>query len=128
VQTYLARDVPQLGISIPASTLLRFWTMLAHWHGQIWNAAEFARALGTGEATARRYLDLLSDLFLVRHPRVGASWEGWVIDDLINTVQPQESRSSARIRRQRCPRFEARSLILRLIESSFCIPVRSDIT
>ncbi|MCA9285120.1 MAG: ATP-binding protein [Phycisphaerales bacterium] len=131
VRTYLARDVPQLGISIPAQGLLRFWSMLAHWHGQIWNAAQFSRALGVGESTARRYLDLLSDLFLVRqlqpwfaniakrqvkspkvyvrdsgllhallgvtnrasllrHPKVGASWEGWIIEDLINGVEPDE--------------------------------------
>ncbi len=66
VQTYLERDLPQLGITIPAPTLLRFWTMLAHYHGGIWNAAEAARSLGTSQPTARRYLDLLTGLFLVR--------------------------------------------------------------
>jgi hypothetical protein len=66
IQTYVERDVPQLGIRIPAQTLLRFWTMVAHYHGGIWNAAEAARALGTSEPTARRYLDTLSGLFLVR--------------------------------------------------------------
>jgi uncharacterized protein len=66
MQTYVERDVPQLGITIPASTLLRFWTMVAHYHGGIWSAAEAARALGASEPTARRYLDLLSGLFLVR--------------------------------------------------------------
>lgn len=129
VRTSLERNLPQLGISIPAITLLRFWTMLAHWHGQVWNAAEFARSLGTAEATARRYLDLLSDLYLVRqlqpwfaniakrqvkspkvyvrdsgllhallgidgrsalltNPRVGASWEGWVIESILATIRP----------------------------------------
>jgi predicted AAA+ superfamily ATPase len=66
IQTYLERDVPQLGVTIPASTLFRFWTMLAHYHGGIWNAAEAARSMGVSEPAARRYLDLLSSLLLVR--------------------------------------------------------------
>src|SRR5712692_2192652 len=66
VHTYLERDLPQLGITIPPATVLRFWTMLAHYHGGIWNAAEAARSLGVSEPTARRYLDLLSGLFLIR--------------------------------------------------------------
>jgi predicted AAA+ superfamily ATPase len=66
VQTYVERDIPQLGISIPAPTLLRFWTMVAHYHGGVWNSAEAARSMGVSEPTARRYLDLLSSLFLVR--------------------------------------------------------------
>jgi uncharacterized protein len=66
IQTYLERDLPQLGITIPAASLLRFWTMLAHYHGGIWNAAEAARSLGVSEPTARRYLDLLSGLFMAR--------------------------------------------------------------
>src|SRR3990172_7650567 len=65
IQTYLERDLPQLGITIPAVTLLRFWTMLAHYHGGVWNAAEAARSLGVSEPTARRYLDLMTGLFLV---------------------------------------------------------------
>ncbi len=65
-RTFLERDIPQLGITIPADRLRRFWTMIAHYHGQTWNAAEFARALGTGEATARRYLDILTGAFMVR--------------------------------------------------------------
>ncbi|HIJ39862.1 MAG TPA: ATP-binding protein [Deltaproteobacteria bacterium] len=60
IRTFLERDIPQLGINIAAETLRRFWTMVAHYHGQVWNAAEFARALGTAENTARRYLDILS--------------------------------------------------------------------
>jgi len=60
IQTFLERDIPQFGIGTPASTLLRFWTMLAHYHGQVWNAAEPARSLGVNESTVRRYLDLLS--------------------------------------------------------------------
>lgn len=66
IQTILERDVPQLGFSIPSMALGRFWTMLAHYHGQIWNAAEPARALGIGESTVRRYLDLMEGLFMVR--------------------------------------------------------------
>ena len=123
VQTFLERDIPQLGITVPAETLRRFWTMLAHNHGQVWNAAEFARALGSSEGTARRYLDILTGAFMVRalppwfanvrkrqvkspriyvrdtgllhtlltletgdelagHPKVGASFEGFVVEQL----------------------------------------------
>ena len=66
MRTFLERDLPQLGISVPATTMLRFWTMLAHYQGNIWNAAEPARSLGLSEPTVRRYLDMLSDLFIVR--------------------------------------------------------------
>ena len=66
ILTFLERDIPQLGIYIPAETLRRFWTMVAHFHGQVWNAAEFARSLGTAENTARRYLDILSGAYMVR--------------------------------------------------------------
>lgn len=124
VRTFLERDVPQLGITIPAETLRRFWTMIAHYHGQTWNAAEFARALAASEATARRYLDILAGAFMVRvlppwfenlkkrqvrspklyvrdsgvlhtllglaredevagHPKVGASFEGFAIEQLL---------------------------------------------
>jgi predicted AAA+ superfamily ATPase len=66
IQTFLERDIPQLGIRIPAHALQRFWIMIAHYHGQVWNAADFARSLGTKEDTARKYLDILSGAFLVR--------------------------------------------------------------
>lgn len=66
IQTFLERDVPQLGINIPAPALLRFWTMVAHSHGGIWSAADPARSLGIGESTVRRYLDLLTNLLIVR--------------------------------------------------------------
>jgi predicted AAA+ superfamily ATPase len=123
IASYLERDIPQLGISVPAVTLRRFWTMVAHYHGQIWNAAEFARALGSSEPTARRYLDILSGSYVVRqlvpwfenigkrqvkspkvyvrdsgllhsllgipdlrglrgHPKHGASFEGFVVEQL----------------------------------------------
>jgi len=130
IQTYLERHLPQLGITIPAVTLLRFWTMLAHYHGGVWNAAEAARSLGVSEPTARRYLDLMTGLFLVRqlqpwhenlkkrqvktpkvyvrdsgllhallglgserellsHPKVGASWEGYTIEETLRVVDPE---------------------------------------
>lgn len=66
IRSVLERDVPQLGISVPSTALHRFWTMLAHCHAQIWNAAEPARSLGIGETTVRRYLDILDGLFMVR--------------------------------------------------------------
>lgn len=128
VRTFLERDIPQLGISVTAENLRRFWTMIAHYHGQIWNAAEFARALGASEATARRYLDILSGAFMVRalppwfenlkkrqvkspkiyvrdtgllhsllslethaelegHHKVGASFEGFVVEQLLMALE-----------------------------------------
>lgn len=124
IETLLQRDFPMWGVRVAATSLWRFWTMLAHYHGQIWNAAEFARAMGVGESTVRRYLDLLTDAFMVRqlqpwhanirkrqvkspkiylrdsgllhqllgitsqrdlltHPKLGASWEGYVIEEVI---------------------------------------------
>jgi len=132
IQTLLERDFPQWGIRTAATALWRFWTMLAHYHGQIWNAAEFARAMGVSESTTRRYLDLLSDAFMVRqlqpwhanirkrqvkspkiyihdsgllhqllginserdlltHPKIGASWEGYVIEELLSAVKPDDA-------------------------------------
>ncbi|MEN6333187.1 MAG: ATP-binding protein [Phycisphaerales bacterium] len=66
IQTYLERDIPNLGSQIPAVTLRRFWMMLAHCHGQLWNASKIAGSLGVDAKTARRYLDLLEDTFMVR--------------------------------------------------------------
>lgn len=63
---FLERDLPQLGINVPAPAMRRFWTMLAHLNGQVWNAAEPARSLGVNESTARRYLDWLTQTFMVR--------------------------------------------------------------
>jgi predicted AAA+ superfamily ATPase len=65
-QTFLERDLPVFGVRIPAAALLRFWTMLGHYHGQLWNGAELARSLGVNESTARRYLDLLESFYMVR--------------------------------------------------------------
>ncbi len=132
IRTFLERDIPQLGITVPAEILRRFWTMVAHFHGQQWNAAEFARSLGSSEATARRYLDILAGAYMVRilppwfeniskrqvkspkiyirdsgmlhglldlttladvqgHPKLGASWEGFAIEQIITLLQAQEA-------------------------------------
>lgn len=66
IRTYLEMDIPQLGIRVPASQLRRFWTMLAHSHGQLWNASKIAGSLGISAPTAKHYLDILSDTFIVR--------------------------------------------------------------
>ena len=66
IRTYLERDIPSLGLRLPAPTLRRFWMMLAHYHGQIWNASELARSFGVGHTTVHRYLDVLTETFMVR--------------------------------------------------------------
>jgi len=66
IRTFLERDIPALGLRLPATTLRRFWMMLAHYHGQVWNASEFARSFGVAHTTVQRYLDLLSATFMVR--------------------------------------------------------------
>lgn len=66
IQMFLDRDLRQHGIDIPAISLYRFWTMLAHSHGQIWNAADPARSLGVTQPTIRRYLDIFTDVFMLR--------------------------------------------------------------
>ena len=76
IRTFLERDIPALGLRLPAATLRRFWMMLAHYHGQVWNASEFARSFGVAHTTVQRYLDLLSATFMVRqlpawHENVG---------------------------------------------------------
>ena len=76
ISTFLERDIPQLGISIPAATLRRFWIMLCHYHGQVLNYAEFARSFGVSDMTIRRYMEVLEGTFMVRllqpwHTNVG---------------------------------------------------------
>jgi uncharacterized protein len=76
IRTFLQRDLPELGIRIPSAAMRRFWTMLAHYHGRLWNAAELSRALGLSDKTVRGYLDILTDTFMVRqlqpwHANVG---------------------------------------------------------
>jgi len=126
ITTFLERDLGNLGFRMPATTMRRFWTMIAHYHGQKWNGSELARAVGTSEATVRRYLDALTDALVVRqlqpwfaniakrqvrspkiyvrdtgilhrllgigsahellgHPKVGASWEGFVIEQILQS-------------------------------------------
>jgi uncharacterized protein len=132
IQMFLERDLPVWGVRVPPATLLRFWNMLAHYHGQIWNTAEPARSLGVSEPTARHYLDILEGVFMVRvlqpwyanlkkrqvkapkmyfrdsgllhyllgirseldlfnHPKSGASWEGYAIEEVLKAVQPHEA-------------------------------------
>lgn len=66
VRTFLERDLPELGLRVPSAALRRFWTMLAHWHGQVWKASEFARSFGVADTTVRRYLDILTGALVVR--------------------------------------------------------------
>ena len=66
VQTLLEQDFPQWDVRVPAAALRRFWAMLAHYHGQTWNAREPAQAMGVNESTTRRYLDILTDALVVR--------------------------------------------------------------
>lgn len=128
IRTFLERDLPQLGITIRSTTMHRFWRMLAHYHGQIWNASEFGRSFGVADTTVRNYLDLLSSALVVRqllpwheniakrqvkspkiyigdsgllhtllgiktrrdlegHPKIGASWEGFVIEQVIRWLR-----------------------------------------
>ncbi len=132
VQTFLERDVPQMGVNIPAPMFRRFWTMLAHGHGQLWNAADPAASLGVSQPTVRKYLDYLEHLLMVRqlqawhenlgkrqvkapkiyvrdsgllhlllgiqsekdfqnHPKRGASWEGYIIEELFKQCQPDDA-------------------------------------
>jgi len=65
IQTFLERDIPQLGILIRSATLYRFWQMLAHYHGQIWNSSEFARSFGVADTTVRNYLDLMTSALVI---------------------------------------------------------------
>lgn len=76
LQTFLERDMPQFGVSIPAVALHRFWNMVAHYHGQIWNAAELARALAVNESTVRRYLDLMTGVLMIRRLPPGLKISG----------------------------------------------------
>jgi predicted AAA+ superfamily ATPase len=133
IRTFVERDLPQLGSRISSSTLRRFWTMLAHYHGQTWNSSEFARSFGVADTTVRHYLDLLTSSLVIRqlqpwhanigkrqvkapkvyiidsgllhgllnlprqtdvegHPKTGASWEGFVIEQIATHLraEPEE--------------------------------------
>jgi len=128
IKTFLERDLPQLGITVRAETLRRFWHMIAHYHGQRWNSSEFARAFGLADTTVRHYLDILTGAFVIRqlpawheniskrqvkapkiyvadtgilhtllgikneidlerHPKIGASWEGFIVSQLIRILK-----------------------------------------
>ena len=131
IRTFLERDIPQLGISIPAAAMRRFWTMLAHHHGQTLNSSDLGRSLSLSDKTIRSYLDILTGTFMVRqlqpwyenikkrqvkapkiyfrdtgllhclldipdyhsltgHPRLGASWEGFALEQMLQVVKPVE--------------------------------------
>lgn len=131
VRTYLERDLPMLGIQIPSASIRRFWMMLAHYHGQIFNASELGRSLQISDTTARRYLDILSGTFMVSvlqpwfenigkrqvktpkiyfrdsgifhallgvsspealllHPKLGASWEGFAMEEIKRALNARE--------------------------------------
>ncbi|MHB8473747.1 MAG: ATP-binding protein [Gammaproteobacteria bacterium] len=124
VRTFLERDIARFGIQVAPAALRRLWMMLAHYHGQIWNASEIARSLGEAHTTVKRHLDILTGAFMIRqlqpwfenigkrqirspkvyicdsgllhtllglrtfttlesHPKLGASWEGFVIEQVI---------------------------------------------
>jgi len=132
IRTFLERDIPQLGISIPAAAMRRFWTMLAHYHGQTWNAAELSRSMGLSDKTVRSYLDILTSTFMVRqlqpwfeniskrqvkapkvyfrdsgllhslldihdqhtllgNPKVGSSWEGFALEQILQALRPSQA-------------------------------------
>lgn len=131
VETFLTRDLPMFGVKIPSATLRRFWTLLAHYHGKIWNAAELSRTFGISTTSVNRYLDLLTSVFMVRqlppffenigkrqvkapkiylgdsglfhtlmgirtlhdllaHPKLGASWEGFAISEVVHALEARE--------------------------------------
>lgn len=132
IQTFLERDIPQLGITLAAPALRRFWTMLAHYHGQTWNSSELGRSMGLSDKTVRAWLDILTGTFMIRqlqpwfenigkrqvkspkifvrdsgllhsllslpdrhallgHPRVGASWEGFALEQTLRVLRPSEA-------------------------------------
>lgn len=132
IRTFLERDIPQLGITIAPPAMRRFWTMLAHYHGQTWNASEVGRSMSLSDKTVRAYLDILTATFMIRqlqpwyeniskrqvkapkvyfrdsgllhsllslpdrhsllaHPRVGASWEGFALEQVLRVIKPTEA-------------------------------------
>lgn len=132
VRTFLERDLANLGVRIPATTMRRFWTMVAHYHGQTWSGAEIARSLAVSEPTVRRYLDALTDALVIRqlqpwhanvgkrqvrspkvyvrdagllhrllgiddrtallsHPKLGASWEGFILEQLLARIDTSDA-------------------------------------
>ena len=127
IRTFLERDLSLLGFNLPPTALRRFWAMLAHYHAQTWNGAEIARAFAVSEPTVRRWLDVLTDTFMIRqlpawfeniskrqvkspriyvrdsgllhallditsqddllsHPKMGASWEGFALEAVLDRL------------------------------------------
>ena len=132
IRTFLERDIAQLGFSLPSDAMRRFWTMLAHQHGQTWNGSQIGRSMGLSDKTVRGYLDVLTGTFMVRqlkpwhenvkkrqvkapkiyirdsgilhallglesmedllaHPKAGASWEGFAIEQLLRHAERVQS-------------------------------------
>jgi hypothetical protein len=132
VNRFVYNDLPQFGVTVAAPTMARFWAMLAHLHGQVWNAADPASSLGVSQPTARRYLDWLTQAYMVRqlqpwhenlgkrqvkapkiyfrdtgllhsllgirseadllrHPRLGASWEGFALEQVLRLARPDQA-------------------------------------
>lgn len=132
IRTFLERDIPQLGIRVPAEALRRFWLMLAHYHGELWNASELARSLGVSETAVRHHLDILTGAYMIRqlqpwwenlgkrqykspkiylrdsglfhrlqlidtedqlhaHPKLGASWEGFALEQVVSIVGDRQA-------------------------------------
>ncbi len=133
IKTFLERDIPALGFTIPPQTMRRFWLMLVHYHGQTLNVSELGRSLGISDHIIRKYVDILVGTFMVRslepwfenlkkrqvkapkiyfrdsgilysligiddneqlqiHPKLGAFWEGFALEEIIRTLQasPEE--------------------------------------
>ena len=132
LSTFLERDLGVLGFGMAPAAMRRFWTMLSHYHGQIWNGAEIASAMGVSPHTTRKYLDALQQTYMVRvlqpwhenlgkrlvkspkiylrdsglfhalqgiqdgsqlrmHPKLGASWEGFVVEEVLRVFEPDEA-------------------------------------
>jgi uncharacterized protein len=132
IRAFLERDLPQLGVRVPAEMLRRFWTMVAHYHGQIWNGSEIGASLGVSHHTTRHYLDLLAGAYVLRqlppwfenvgkrvvkspkvyirdsglfhtlmgiaderalqaHPKLGASWEGFALEQVLGVANPRNA-------------------------------------
>jgi uncharacterized protein len=132
IQTFLERDLRRLGVQVPPVTLGRFWNMVAHYHGQIWNASEISRSLGEAHTTVKRHLDILCGAFVMRqlppwfenlgkrqvkspkvylrdsgllhalmgiqsftalesHPKLGASWEGFALEEVLRVTGSREA-------------------------------------
>lgn len=132
IELFLSRDLPMLGVNVAPLAMRRFWMMLTHYHAGVWNAADPARSLGVNESTVRRYLDWLTQAYMLRqlppwhenlgkrqvkapkiffrdsgllhalmgvqnehalavHPRSGASWEGFALEQVLRMTQPDEA-------------------------------------